>query len=75
MFPELTELLLIGCSIESIWTPRSKSTILTPKTNDNSGQCHSGSINTGTNHRVLPPVGGNEVIPGGVHNNSKKMHK
>ena len=24
MFPEPTELLLIGCSIESIWTPRSK---------------------------------------------------
>ena len=24
MFPELTELLLIGCSIESIWTPKSK---------------------------------------------------
>ena len=25
MFPEPTELLLIGCLIESIWTPRSKS--------------------------------------------------
>ena len=33
MFPEPTELLLIGCSIESIWTPRSKSNTLTPKTN------------------------------------------
>ena len=33
MFPELTELLLIGCLIESIWTPRSKSNTLTPKTN------------------------------------------
>ena len=33
MFPEPTELLLIGCLIESIWTPRSKSTILTPITN------------------------------------------
>ena len=32
MFPESTELLLIGCSIESIWTPRSKSSTLTPKT-------------------------------------------
>ena len=28
-----TELLLIGCSIESIWTPKSKSNTLTPKTN------------------------------------------
>ena len=43
--------------------------------NDNSGQCHSGSINTGTNHRVLPPVGGNGAILGGAHNNSKKVHK
>ena len=25
MFPEPTELLLIGCSIESIWIPKSKS--------------------------------------------------
>ena len=33
MFPELTELLLIGCSVESIWTPKSKSSTLTPKTN------------------------------------------
>ena len=32
-FPEPTELRLIGCSIESSWTPRSKSNILTPKTN------------------------------------------
>ena len=31
MFPEPTELFLIGCSIESIWTPRSKSNTLTPK--------------------------------------------
>ena len=31
MFPEPTELLLIGCLIESIWTPRSKSNTLTPK--------------------------------------------
>ena len=36
---------------------------------DNSGQCHSGSINIGTNHRVLPPVGGNGSIPGGAHDN------
>ena len=28
-----TELLLIGCLVESIWTPRSKSNILTPKPN------------------------------------------
>ena len=33
MFPETTELLLIGYSIESIWTPKSKSNTLTPKTN------------------------------------------
>ena len=33
MFPERTELLLIGYLIESIWTPRSKSHTLTPKTN------------------------------------------
>ena len=33
MFPEPTELLLIGCLMESIWTPRSKSNTLTPKTN------------------------------------------
>ena len=36
--------------------------------NDNSGHCHSGSISIGTNHRVLPPVGGNGSIPGGAHN-------
>ena len=29
---EPTELLLIGCSMESIWTPKSKSNTLTPKT-------------------------------------------
>ena len=33
MFPEPTELLLIGCLIESTWTPRSKSNTLTPRTN------------------------------------------
>ena len=33
MFPGLTELLLIGCSIELIWTPKSKSNTWTPKTN------------------------------------------
>ena len=32
MFPELTELLLIGCSIELIWIPRFKSNTSTPKT-------------------------------------------
>ena len=32
MFPGLTELLLIGCSIESIWIPKSKSNTSTPKT-------------------------------------------
>ena len=33
MFPEPTELLLIGCLIESIWTPKSESNTLTPRTN------------------------------------------
>ena len=33
MFPRPTELLLIGCLIESIWTPRSKSNTLTQRTN------------------------------------------
>ena len=33
MFPEPTELLLIGYSIKSIWTPKSKSNTLTPTTN------------------------------------------
>ena len=31
--PGLTELRLIGCSIELIWTPKSKSSTSTPKTN------------------------------------------
>ena len=33
MFPEPTELLLIGCSIESIWIQKYKSNTLTPRTN------------------------------------------
>ena len=33
MFPEPTELVLIGYLIESNWTPKSKSNTLTPKTN------------------------------------------
>ena len=33
MFPEPTELLWIGCSIGSIWPPKSESNTLTPKTN------------------------------------------
>ena len=33
MFPGLTELLLIGCLIELIWTPKSKSNTSIPKTN------------------------------------------
>ena len=33
MFPEPTELPMIGCLIESIWTPRSKSNTLIPRTN------------------------------------------
>ena len=33
MFPELTELHLISCSVESIWIPKSKSNLLTPKSN------------------------------------------
>ena len=41
--------------------------------NNNSGQCHSGSIRNCTNHRV-PPVGGNGAVPGGAHDNAK-VHK
>ena len=33
MFPEPTKLLLIGCLIESMWTQKSKSSTLTPRTN------------------------------------------
>ena len=33
MFPDPTELFLVGYVIESIWTPKSKSNTLTPKTN------------------------------------------
>ena len=33
MFPEPTELLLVGYSIESIWTPKSKSSTSIPRTN------------------------------------------
>ena len=33
MFPEPSELLLIGCSIELIWIPKFKSNTSTPKTN------------------------------------------
>ena len=32
MFPEPTELRVTACSMESIWTPKSKSNTLTPKT-------------------------------------------
>ena len=42
---------------------------------DHSGPCHSGSTRNSTNHRVLPPVGGNGVVFGGAHNNSKKSMK
>ena len=38
MFPEPTELLSIGCSIESIWIPKSKLKISTPKTNSQTFQ-------------------------------------
>ena len=40
--------------------------------NDNSDQFHSGSISTGTNHRVLLPVGGNGAILGGDRDNSNE---
>ena len=43
--------------------------------NDNSGPCPTGSTRNGTNHRVLPPVGGNGVVPGGLPKNSKKVKK
>ena len=42
---------------------------------DHSDRCHSGSTRNGTHHRVLPPVGGNGVDPGGLQNNSKKVVK
>ena len=32
-----------------------------------------GSIRNGTRHRVVPPVGGNGVDPGGLPKNSKKV--
>ena len=39
--------------------------------NDYSGRCPTGSTRKGTHHRVLPPVGGNGVDPGGLHNSKK----
>ena len=44
-------------------------------TDDHSGRCPTGSTRNGTHHRVLPPVGGNGVDPGGLHKNSKKVDK
>ena len=41
--------------------------------NDNSGPCPTGSIKNGNRHRVLPPLGGNGVDPGGLPENSKKI--
>ena len=52
------------CPLQTIYTNNLE--------NNNSGQCHSGSIKNGTNHRVLPPVGGNGAIPGGAHDNSNE---
>ena len=34
--------------------------------------CPAGSIRNGNRHRVLPPLGGNGVDPGGIPKNSKK---
>ena len=34
--------------------------------NDHSDRCLTGSTKNGTRHRVLPPVGGNGVDPGGL---------
>ena len=41
--------------------------------NDHSDRFSTESIRNGTHHRVLPPVGGNGVVLGGVHNNSQKV--
>ena len=54
MFPEPTELLLVGNSIESIWTPKSKSDTLTPKNNSLHQQKVRGKPNTKINHFLSP---------------------
>ena len=46
MSPEPTELLLIGYSIELIWTTKSKSNTLTPKTNSQTCQPRGGEFHT-----------------------------
>ena len=43
--------------------------------NDNSGPCPTGHTRNGTHHRVLPPLGGNGVDPGGVPKNSTKVNE
>ena len=43
--------------------------------NDYSDRCHTGSTRNDTHLRVLLPVGGNGVDPGGLHRNSKKVDK
>ena len=41
--------------------------------NDHSGPCHIGSTRNGTHHRVLLPICGNGLDPGGFPRNSKKV--
>ena len=40
---------------------------------NNSGPCPTGSVRNGNRHRVLPPLGGNGVDPGGFPKNSTKV--
>ena len=41
----------------------------------NSGPCLAGSTSSGNHHRVLPPLGGNGVDPGGLLENSRKVNE
>ena len=42
---------------------------------NNSSPCLFGSTSNGNRHRVLPPLGGIGVDPGGFPKNSKKVNK
>ena len=41
----------------------------------NSGPCPTGGTRNGNRHRVLPPLGGIGVDPGGLPKNSKKVKR
>ena len=43
--------------------------------NNNSVPCHTGSTSNGNRPRVLNPLGGNGVDPGGLPKNSKKVNE